>query len=99
MKRSLICVLLVGCFCLGLCGCGAMDRTDNPVLETPLIPQATAELLPVPDVMETPDMEDGFVQDGDGVIEDRDTGRELLKPTPIPNETQESPSPEPNSIP
>ena len=63
MKRSLICVLLVGCFCLGLCGCGAMDRTDNPVLETPLIPQATAELLPVPDVMETPDMEDGFVQE------------------------------------
>jgi len=100
MKRALVCVMLAGCLCLGLCGCGAMDRrTDDMVFETPLIPQTTVEPLPLPDVMETPDANDGYVRDEDGKIEEHDTGRETPRTTPRPDATQESPSPEPNSVP
>ena len=100
MKRTLLCALLTVCVCLSLCGCGAMDnRIDNPVIETPLLPTVTPDLLPTPDVIETPDVNNGIVRDEDGEIEDGDTGSTKPEATQKPQDTQESPSPEPNSIP
>ncbi len=100
MYRTMICVLLAGCLCFGLCGCGAMDQPmDDPVVETPLLPKTTADLHPMPDVIETPDVDDGIVRDEDGKIEPHDTGTPAPNASPAPSAKPERPSPEPNRIP
>lgn len=72
MKRTVSCLLIAACCCLMLCGCGAGDeRLDEMVVGTPIIPETSPIVTPMP----TPDVEDGVVKDGDGLIEDGDTGR------------------------
>lgn len=101
MKKTMICMLLAACVCLSLCGCGGMSTgRDNAVVETPLIPNNSPNLNPEILPMETPNAEDGIVNDQDGIIDEGDNGAEHNTGVETPREgTQSSPSPEPTSAP
>lgn len=76
MKRIGLCLLIAAFCAFTLCGCGAGDeRLDEMVVGTPMIPETSPLTTPVVTPMPTPDAADGIVNDGDGLIEDSDTGR------------------------
>ncbi len=91
MKRSILLVCVFALLCAVLCGCGDY-RNDNLPMETP---GATMELMPDTSPMVSMDPEDGVVRDGDGVIEDRDTGKPASAVSPKPT-TDIAPSASPN---
>ena len=68
MKNIISCVMGVALAALLLCGCG-MDRMDNEtlVVETPYV---SPSMAPSASPMVTPDIEDGIVDDRDGIIEE-----------------------------
>lgn len=101
MKKTMICMLLIGCVCLSLCGCGGMSTgRDNAVVETPLIPNNSPDLNPEILPMETPNAEDGIVNDRDGLIDEGDTGANHNTGVETPREgILSSPSPEHSSAP
>ena len=100
MKKSMVCMLLVACACLSLCGCGMSTGRDNMVVETPLIPQNSPDLMPEILPMETPNTEDGIVNDLDGEIDENDTGADRNNGVETPREgVQVTPSPEPTNEP
>ena len=71
MKRIVTCLLITAFCSLALCGCGARDeRLDEMVVGTPVVPETTPMVTPMP----MPDTDEGVVRDGDGLIEDEDTG-------------------------
>lgn len=80
MKRSIAFVLVTVLLCAVLCGCGEADK-DAVVTSDPA---ATLEILPEVSVMPTLDPQDGVVKDGDGVIEDTDTGAPAVTVSPLP---------------
>ncbi len=99
MKRIAICLLIAAICAFALCGCGAQDeRLDEMVVGTPIIPETSPVNTPLVTPMPTPDAADGVVQDGDGLIEERDTGRPVvpeatMKPDLTPDKTPVSPTP------
>ena len=101
MRKTLICMLLVACVCLSLCGCGGMSTgRDNTAVQTPLIPHNSPDLLPEILPMETPNAEDGIVNDQDGEIDENDTGADRNTGVETPREgILVSPSPNPTSEP
>ncbi len=91
MKRSILLVCVFALLCAVLCGCGDY-RNDNLPMETP---GATMDLMPEVSPMVSMNPEDGYVRDGDGVIEDSDTGRPTVTVSPMPT-TDIAPSASPN---
>ena len=81
MKRTICLVFVSALLCAALCGCG--DAGSEAVVTSD--PAATMELLPEVTVMPTLDPEDGVVKDGDGVIEDTDTGAPAVTVSPWPS--------------
>ena len=73
MKRSICFVLSIAAAVSLLCGCG-MYRTDGGVVvETPYVsPVIEPSMSPII----TPDVEDGIVDDRDGIIDDDALDRE-----------------------
>lgn len=71
MKKIFACVICAVMFCTVLSACGD-NRVDNDGLLNDL-PAATAQVSPdlSPDL--SPDVEDGIVNDKDGMIDDDDT--------------------------
>lgn len=69
MKKAMIHIALVLALSFSLCGCGNAkeknDLVDNPVPTT--LPSPTVTVTP----MITPDVDNGVVTDGDGVIDDK----------------------------
>lgn len=80
MKRSIAFVLASVLLCAVLCGCGEADNEAVVTSE----PAATVEILPEVSVMPTLDPADGVVKDGDGMIEDTDTGAPDVTVSPLP---------------
>ncbi len=73
MKRHVLYSAMAVVVCALLCGCGN-DRIDNeaPIIETPAVsPVIEPSVTP----LVTPDMEDGIVDDRDGIIEDKEEER------------------------
>ena len=97
MKRSIAYVLISVMLCLALCGCANRNPGyDDSVVGTPLIP----DVSPIVSPMVTPDIEDGIVEDDDGMIEEKDTGREQKPATDkTTDKTAVSPSPKVTSEP
>ena len=91
MKRSLLLVCVFALLCALLCGCGDY-RNDTLPVETP---GATVDLMPEVSPIVSMDPADGTVRDGDGVIEDRDTGRPTPSVSPKPS-ADVAPSASPN---
>ena len=73
MKKSICIVMSIAVVGMMLCGCG-MYRTDGDVVvETPFVsPIIEPEMSPII----SPDVEDGIVDDRDGIIEDDDADRD-----------------------
>lgn len=100
MKKTALYVLLTVCFCLSLCGCGAMDTgRDNTVVEAPFLPEITSDPMPDKDWIDMPDADDGVVNDNDGDIEPEDSGTQAQPRTTEEPISAASPSPEPSSRP
>lgn len=93
MRKTIVLMLCAAMLCVCLCGCGNRDQGNNDmVIGTPVVPEMTPMVSPII----TPDVEDGYVDDRDGIIEDKDeskqdhmTGGESRK-----DKTTVSPSPE-----
>ncbi len=70
MKKYILCAMTVPVLCALLCGCGS-DRmgNDNTVLETPIV---SPYVEPSTSPMVSPDIEDGVVEDRDGIIEEEE---------------------------
>ena len=68
MKRHVLYSAMAVVMCMLLCGCGN-DRIDNeaPIIETPAV---SPVIEPSVSPLATPDVEDGIVDDRDGIIED-----------------------------
>ena len=67
MRKSIVYTLCAAMLCAFLCGCGSSTQgRDDLVVETPIIPEMTPMVSPVP----TPDPKDGYVNDGDGILEE-----------------------------
>ena len=81
MKRTIIFVCVSAMLCAVLCGCGSF-RNDGMTAESPA---ATMDLIPEISPVLTPDMDDGIVNDQDGMIEDHDTGTQTGTVSPSPN--------------
>lgn len=68
MKKAIIHIVLVLALAFSLCGCGNAKDKNN------LVDNAVPTALPSPTVtvtpMITPDVDNGVVTDGDGVIDD-----------------------------
>lgn len=76
MKKLVFCLLIAAISAFALCGCGAADeRLDEMIVGTPVIPESSPMVTPAVTPMPMPDTEDGVVKDGDGLIDDGDTGR------------------------
>ena len=72
MKKTIACVLIAAMLCLALCGCANRNSGyDNSVVGTPLIPEVSPAVSP----MVTPDLDNGTVEDEDGMIEEKETDR------------------------
>ena len=68
--KKLISMVLAVCIMASLCAACGMDRSgSDAVMETPII---SPDLLPDVSPMVSPDMDDGVVNDNDGVIGDED---------------------------
>lgn len=91
MKKSFSYVMIAAMLCLALCGCGNQNSgRDDMVVGTPVVPEMTPLVTPMP----TPDVEDGIVEDKDGMIEDNDNGRDTKTGNEKSSErTAVSPSP------
>lgn len=87
MKKYFAYLLSVLVLSIALCGCGRNDVNDNTVVNTPVVtPMITLD--PSPSMM--PDVNDGEVKDEDGIIEDKDTGKNdttTATSTPAPTAT------------
>ena len=68
MKKLLACVISLVLLCSVLCGCGDDGVDDNIIVS----PQVTAGVSP----SATAGIDDGIVDDKDGVIGDNDNGRD-----------------------
>ena len=97
MKKTIVYLLCAAMLCAVLCGCGNQrQERDDMVVETPMVPETTPMVTQMP----TPDPEDGFVKGEDGMIEDKDTGRDRSdKDEKEGGKTSVSPSPEVTSKP
>ena len=71
MKKGTVYILLLAALLLSLAACGASDKP---------MPSGTPGATNSP-TMPTPDMNDGMVNDDDGIIDDDDTG---IVPTQTP---------------
>lgn len=67
MKKSIVNIAMALALTFVLCGCGSA-KDDNMVDNTvpTAIPSPTATIAPIV----TPDVDDGLVTDGDGIIDD-----------------------------
>ena len=72
MKRILSCTLTAAILCVFLCGCGSANPGMGGESAVPT-PYVTPEVSPFVSPMISPDMEDGIVDDTDGLIEDNDS--------------------------
>ena len=75
MKKEIVYILSLAALIFSLCACGA---ANNPSATN--APPATG----TPTAMPTPDMNDGIVNDEDGIITDDDTGV-VPTQTPMPD--------------
>ena len=69
MKKWIACVLAVSALSILLCGCGAGMDGSNAVVETPWV---SVEPSMTMSPMQTPNAEDGIVDDRDGFIDETD---------------------------
>ena len=87
MKKN-FCLIFALLLCLALCACG-MDRSDGR-------PGSGMDILPDVTPMASPDLNDGSVQDGDGIIGNGEGGAGATA-SPMPSATttpgQNSPMP------
>lgn len=87
MKKNL-CLIFALLLCLALCACG-MDRSEGR-------PGSGMDILPDVTPMVSPDLNDGSVQDGDGIIGNGEGGAGATA-SPMPSATttpgQNSPMP------
>lgn len=95
MKKNL-CLIFALLLCLSLCACG-MDRSDNR-------PGSGMDILPDVTPMVSPDLNDGRVQDGDGIIGNGEggagaTASPIPSATPIPGESSSMPTTAPTTAP
>ena len=97
MKRRIVYSLCAAMLCAVLCGCGNQGRgQDDMVVGTPIVPETTPLVTP----MITPDPEDGYVEDEDGFIEEKETERDKTASGNMQNgKSTVSPSPEATSRP
>lgn len=65
MKKVIACVMSLALSCLLLCACGN-DRMDNTNPGVTALPNVTDNVLP----SVSPDVNDGIVDDKDGIIDD-----------------------------
>ena len=66
MKKITVCVLILAAVSVLLCACGDMDRNgQNDMIE---VPAASPVISPII----TPNVEDGVVEDRDGLIREND---------------------------
>ena len=97
MKRNIVYTLCAAMLCAALCGCGNQNQgRDDLVIETPVVPEMTPMISPVP----TPDPKDGYVDDTDGIMEEDETERDSTENGKTKNgKPSVSPSPEVTSKP
>ena len=79
MKKITVCILILAAVSTLLCACGDMDQNGrNDWIEAPATSPVISPII-------TPDMEDGLVEDRDGLIREND-GEEpnTVAGTPIP---------------
>lgn len=70
MRKTIVYTLCAAMLCAILCGCGNQSQgRDDPAVGTPVIPNATPMVSP----MLTPDPQDGYVDDQDGIMEEDET--------------------------
>lgn len=90
--KKLIGFLLIFALAAGmLAGCGMDRRGNNSVVETPLIDQ---NLIPTASPMISPDVDNGTVNDTDGIIEEHDNGSATADLPQSGAGSNESPIPE-----
>lgn len=96
MKRAVLFVLIAAVVCIPLCGCADRDTgLDDYAAATPMVPESSPEASPLITPVPTPDIDDGIVQDQDGLIEDEDTGRNSVSgKTGTANGAMLNPSPQ-----
>ena len=75
MRKTIVYMLCAAMLCVCLCGCGNQDQgqsqgqgQNDMAIGTPVVPDMTPMVSPIV----TPDLEDGHVDDTDGIIEDKD---------------------------
>ena len=91
MRKTIVYTLCTAMLCAVLCGCGNQNqRRDDMVIGTPVVPEMTPMVSP----MVTPDPRDGYVDDEDGIIEEKETGNDKTAGDAQKGKTQVSPSPE-----
>ena len=79
MKKKLLCLLLALILGLASVGCGMGKKEQTP--------SGGVEILPEVSPMPTPDLKDGEVKDGDGVIGNGENGTVQPSPSasPVPS--------------
>ena len=97
MKKTIVYTLCAAMLCAFLCGCGNQNQGRNdPVIGTPVIPEMTPMISPVP----TPDPKNGYVDDRDGILEEEETPRDSTENGGTKSgKPSVSPSPEASSKP
>lgn len=76
MKKNLFTILAIGALMLSLTACARTETMRDTREYSDPTPAATM----------MPDMNDGVVNDRDGIIEDQDTGTAPTPTSPMPNE-------------
>ena len=71
MKKYFVYFITVLALSIALCGCGRDKVNDNSIVISPTVSPATT-IEPSESIM--PELEDGAVNDEDGIIEDKDNG-------------------------
>lgn len=95
MKKNL-CLIFALLLCLALCACG-MDRgSDRPGSGMDILPNVTP--------MASPDLNDGRVQDGDGIIGNGEggagaTASPMPSTSPVPGSSSPMPTTAPTTAP
>lgn len=93
MRKTIVLMLCAVMLCVCLCGCGSRDQGNNDlVIGTPVVPEMTPMVSPII----TPDMDDGYVDDTDGLIEEKNEDKKdhLTGGDTKNDKTVVSPSPE-----
>ena len=93
MRKTIVLMLCAAMLCVCLCGCGSRDQGNNDlVIGTPVVPEMTPMVSPII----TPDMDDGYVDDTDGLIEEKNEDKKdrLTGGDTKNDKTVVSPSPE-----